>query len=118
MALYFRDTDPYHGHAQIAELEIVYDEHGKFFHTSHAGSILETQILLIQTTYFYFKTIAQKMNIGQTASIVLRRLVANIKVVHLAIPELTVVWSRNDAFVTMVTHVTKVSTIISFLVKH
>ena len=37
VALYFRDTDPYNGHAQIAELEIVYDKHGKFFHASHAG---------------------------------------------------------------------------------
>ena len=37
VALYFRDTDPYHGHAQIAELEIVYDEHGKFFQVSLAG---------------------------------------------------------------------------------
>ena len=37
VALYFRDTDPYNGHAQIAELEIVYDVHGKFFHASHAG---------------------------------------------------------------------------------
>ena len=53
------------------------------------------------------------MNIGQTASIVLRRAVVNIKLVHLAIPELTaVVWSRNDAFVTKVTHVTRVSTTI------
>ena len=130
MALYFRDTDPYHGHAQIAELEIVYDEHGKFFHASHAGKILKDfdseecfgivpmsiradSSFKVFHSYFNFKALAsncvrnwrnrrslfkisvaqfaQNMNIGQTASIVLRRAVVNIKLVHLAIPELTVV---------------------------